>query len=101
MEAGPTPSYEGVPSISMESSRSGNVLRVVMRITNDTQNTYVVPNRRVVLDVFRNGTRVQQPTAEGSDFVMVPGARVTGTFEVLLDTDATYDWQGKVWYYGG
>lgn len=86
------------------------VLKVDVLIKNNTNRTFVFPKVEILLDVFRDGSRIiRVPSSENRSFEMRPNTSMTATFTVRLPQsgappnnrtqDGTYQWQAKTWYY--
>lgn len=102
--------YSSVPNTTMVSriiaegggdARNGDevhTLHVEVEIRNDTNKTYVVPDREIALVVLLDGEVLHELVTDGEDFEMRPGGVLTARFDVPLAFDGNYEWRGKTSY---
>ncbi len=74
-------------------------LQVTVEIHNDTNKTWVVPRREIVLVVLLNGDQLHELVTSGADFEMRPGGRLTARYDVPLAFEGKYSWRGKTSFY--
>jgi hypothetical protein len=103
--------YSSVPRTTMtwtilhpanrEAHRGDKVSKLVVNveIRNDTDKTFVFPNREVALAVVRNGRTFHELVTEGEDFQMAPGARLNARYDIPIAYDGEYSWRAKTWFY--
>lgn len=106
-----SPSYSGVPTITMTSELRKNddseaddgdelgSIFVEVLVQNNTDETFVFNKREVALDIYRDGERVQTLATEGPGFNLTPGGKMNATFDRPIASDGKYEWRAKIWYY--
>ena len=75
------------------------MLHVDVVVRNDTNRTFVFPERVIGLDVYRNGRIDERLDTEGEGFEMPPGGEMRAKFDKPIVKDGTYRWEAKTWYY--
>jgi hypothetical protein len=102
--------YSGVPETRMtttilkpnqQPARQGDEvgwIKVRVDVENDTNRTFVFPQRRVALVVrFKNKDDVNQTTGPYTE--VPPGGALHADFLNPEIEDGTYQWRAKVWFY--
>ncbi len=74
-------------------------LLVTVEIHNDTNSTWVVPRREVVLIVKLDGEELHKLVTNGPDFEMRPGGRLTARYTIPLAFEGKYSWRGNSAFY--
>lgn len=104
--------YSSVPDTTMTwhitreggggDARNGDdveTLEVAVEIRNDTNSTWVIPNREVALIVTVDEEKVHELVTEGGDFVMRPGGSITARYTIPIAFEGKYEWRAKTWFY--
>lgn len=103
--------YSAVPDTTMTSTivREGGGpanngddvqrLEVAVEIRNDTDDTFVIPDREVILVVMLDGEVLHELATEGEDFEMRPGGVLTARYDIPLAFDGKYSWRAKTSFY--
>lgn len=74
-------------------------LLVTVEIFNDTNSTWVIPRREVVLVVMLDGDELHKLVTSGADFEMRPGGRLTANYTIPLAFEGKYTWRGNTSFY--
>lgn len=103
--------YSAVPNTTMTSriiregggdARNGDdvsKLEVAVEIRNDTDDTFVIPDREIILLVSLNGEKLHELATQGEDFQMRPGGILTARYDIPLAEDGSYDWRARTSFY--
>ncbi len=103
--------YSSVPNTTMTSriikagggdARNGDdvsKLEVAVEIRNDTGDTFVVPDREIILLVLVDGEKLHELATKGEDFEMRPGGILTARFDIPLASDGKYSWRARTSFY--
>ncbi len=103
--------YSAVPNTSMtwkivkegggdaQNGDDVSQVEIAVEVRNDTNRTWVVPRREVVLRVFFNGSELHELVTSGADFEMRPGGVLTARYTVPIHETGDYSWRGKTSFY--
>jgi hypothetical protein len=103
--------YSAVPNTTMTwkiirdgggDARNGDdvsKLEVVVEIRNDTDDTFVVPDREIILLVSVDGEKLHELATTGEDFTMRPGGSLTARYDIPLAGSGSYDWRARTSFY--
>jgi len=103
--------YSAVPNTTMTwrivregggDARNGDdvsQVEIAVEIRNDTDRTWVIPRREVVLRVFYNGSELHELVTSGPDFEMRPGGVLTARYTIPIHDTGEYSWRGKTSFY--
>lgn len=103
--------YSAVPNTTMTwkiiregggDARNGDEvskLEVAVEIRNDTDDTFVVPDREIILRVNVDGKKLHELATSGQDFVMRPGGILTARYDIPLTGSGKYDWRARTSFY--
>lgn len=103
--------YSAVPNTTMTwriiregggDARNGDdvsKLEIVVEIRNDTDDTFVVPDREIILLVNVDGEKLHELGTQGQDFVMRPGGILTARYDIPLAGSGSYDWRARTSFY--
>lgn len=103
--------YSAVPNTTMTSriikdgggdARDGDKvskLEVVVEIRNDTSDTFVVPDREIILRIDLDGKKLHEIATRGPDFEMRPGGVLTARYDIPLASDGKYSWRARTSFY--
>ena len=103
--------YSAVPNTTMTwkiirdgggDARNGDdvsKLEVAVEIRNDTDDTFVVPDREIILLVNVDGEKLHELATTGDDYVMRPGGFLTARYDIPLTGSGSYDWRARTSFY--
>lgn len=74
-------------------------IHVEVTVENKTSKTFRFPQREIILEIVKDGSHLSTLSTHGAGFDMAPGTKMTGTFDQKIQSDGTYNWQAKTWYY--
>lgn len=74
-------------------------LEIVVEVRNDTNDTFVIPDREIILRVDLNGRTLHEIGTNGADFEMRPGAALTARYDIPIANDGKYSWRARTSFY--
>lgn len=75
------------------------LLEISVRIVNDTDKTFILPEGEVQIALTRDGEPARSPVVREGRFEMNPGAELRANFKIPISQDGSYEWQGQTWFY--